>query len=234
MKRGSHYLVLGVLLTCCVTGNSFGQFKAGADFYNRYVWRGVDFGNAPSAQPAITFTTGGFSVGWWAAYSLGSDATTPAYSEHDLWMGYTFETKGGAFTLLYTDYFYPSAGLPYFNFSDNGGSHTLEGGLSYTGPETFPITLSGYVNFRNDPQHSVYLYGGYPFSVEDYGLTLFVGVTPTKSAWYATTSKAGIINTGITLTKTIKITESFSLPVTASYVMNTVLEQTYLLFGVSL
>lgn len=234
MKSTLVRLALAGCVSLAVAGQAAAEVKFGVDVMSRYIWRGVDYGNAPSFQPAITLTFGGFSLGTWAAYSFASNAQTPAFAEHDLWAGYTLSTPVGGFSLFYTDYFYPSAGLPYFNFSSNGGAHVLEGGVGYAGPESVPLTFSVYMNFHNDPDNSVYIYAAYPFSIEEYTLTLFAGATPTTSAWYVTTEKAGLINAGITLSRTIKITESFSLPITASYMMNTVLEQSYLVVGVSL
>ncbi len=215
------------------------QFKFGSDIYSRYIWRGVDYGNAPSFQPAISYTTGGFSVGTWAAYSIGTNSTDLAtgsasvFAEHDLWASYSLSTGSGTFTLYYTDYFYPSSGLKYFNFHPTTGSHVLEAGAGYTAPESFPITVAAYYNFHNDADNSVYFQVSYPFTVEGGSVTVFAAGTPAQSTWYVAT-KAAVINAGVTLTRSVTITESFSLPVTASYILNPHLEQSYLIFGFGL
>jgi hypothetical protein len=235
MKHLSHSLLLLLLLTSAATA----QFKFGGDLYSRYIWRGVDYGNAPSFQPAVTYTAGGLSIGTWAAYSIGSskvDTATGAatvFAEHDLWASYSIPTESGTFALLYTDYYYPSAGLKYFDFKGTGGAHVLEVGGSYTGMESFPITIAAYYNFHNDVDNSIYVQASYPFTIEAGTLTAFVAGTPAKSAWYVSTD-AAIINAGITLTKTVKVSETFSLPVTASYILNPHVEQSYLILGVSL
>jgi hypothetical protein len=220
-------------------GISHAQFKFGSDIYSRYIWRGVDYGNAPSFQPAISYTAGEFSIGTWAAYSIGTsrtDLTTGSqsvFAEHDLWASYALSTDAGTFSLLYTDYFYPSAGLKYFNFNGKTGSHVLEIGASYSGQESMPVTASLYYNFHNDADKSVYLQIAYPFTTESGTVTIFAAGTPAKSGWYLT-SEAAVINAGLTLSRSVKITESFSLPVNASYILNPHLEQSYLIFGFSL
>ncbi len=230
---------LSILVLVISTTISSAQFKFGSDIYSRYIWRGVDYGNAPSFQPAITYSAGGFSVGTWAAYSIGTSkidtltGSVSVFAEHDLWASYALTTASGTFSLLYTDYFYPSSGLKYFNFNSTTGSHVLEIGGSYAGIESFPITIAAYYNFYNDVDNSVYIQASYPFTIEAGTLTLFAAGTPAKSAWYVTTD-AAIINAGITLSKSIKITDSFSLPVNASYILNPHIEQSYLVFGVSL
>jgi hypothetical protein len=211
--------------------------KFGADVMSRYVWRGVDYGNAPSIQPSISYTAGALSVGTWGAYSLGSFGTDSSgnakvFAEHDLWASYGISSSAGTFSILFTGYFYPSNGLKYFNFNSTGGSHVLEAGLSYTGLESFPVTAAVYYNFHNDVDHSAYVQVSYGLTAETYGLTLFAGATPAKSSWYVTTD-AAFINVGLTLTKSIKMTDAFSLPVSATYAVNPHIEQSYLIFGMS-
>ena len=41
----------------------------GADMVSRYVWRGADFGESMSVQPALTLGFGGLEVGAWGSYS---------------------------------------------------------------------------------------------------------------------------------------------------------------------
>ncbi|NUN70550.1 MAG: hypothetical protein HUU02_12640 [Bacteroidetes bacterium] len=230
-------IILSILLLGCATAEA--QFKFGGDIYSRYIWRGVDYGNAPSFQPAVTYTAGGFSVGTWAAYSIGSSRTdtvtgaATVFAEHDLWASYGLVTDAGTFTLLYTDYYYPSAGLKYFDFKGTGGAHVLELGAGYTGTESFPVSVTAYYNFHNDADKSVYIQASYPFTIEAGTLTAFVAGTPAKSAWYVSTD-AAIINAGITLTRTVKLSETFSLPLTASYILNPHVEQSYLILGISL
>lgn len=68
-------------------------FDVGVDFYNRYVFRGVDFGSSPSIQPTLAFSAGGFTiledeisshaieVG--AAYSVGGFSASAYYMLND-------------------------------------------------------------------------------------------------------------------------------------------------------
>lgn len=209
--------------------NSFAQLKFGADIYSRYNWRGLDFGNAPAFQPSLAFTFGGFSVGAWGSYAFPTTTTT--YAENDLYASYVFSTESaGNFTLLFTDYYYPSAGIKFSDFEKNGGAHTMEAGVIYSGSEKFPISLAVYINLHNDVDNSSYIQVGYPFSVYDATITLAAGFVPLKSAYYAT-DKANLINLNITATKSIAITDKFSIPINVSYIANPALDITYLVFG---
>ncbi len=232
MEKNKIVLILVFLTTILYSSHSFSQIQIGTDVYSRYIWRGMDIGNSPSFQPAITFTAGGFSIGAWGAYSFAGISSV--YSENDLLTSYSVKTDFGIFTLSYTDYYFPSAGLKLFNYKNDGkGAHTLEAGIGYIGTKSFPLSFSGYINFYNDPDNSSYFEIDYPFSVNNVDISLFVGASGGNSAVYST-NKFSVINTGITFSKEIPVTGKFSLPIHVSYIVNPNQEQSYLIIGLSL
>lgn len=222
VRSYTKHIVLLVLLSTAVSLTMVGQVKVGTDIYSRYIWRGADYGNAASLQPALTYAIGDLSVGVWGSYAL-----TGGYSEADIWASYAI----GPVTLYFTDYYIPATPptIQFFNYNDKAGAHVLEVGAGYTGGESFPISVTGYVNVFNDANNSIYIQASYPI-VTDLGLT--VAMTPTKSI-YGTTD-AGVVNVGFTGSKTIKLTETFSIPFNAQYIMNPYAETAYLIFGISL
>jgi hypothetical protein len=228
------------LLALLLTSNSYPQFKYGADLYSKYIWRGLDPAgvNAPSFQPNITYTIGGLSVGVWGDYTF-----TGLYAEDDIWASYTYSTEtSGSVSLYYTDYYLPSAGIPFgfykatipsaFDSTKLMAAHTLEFGLAYTGPDAFPVSLAYYKNVFGEPDKADYIQLSYPFIIKETTLTLTAGGTFRKSAYYVT-SKAGLINLGLNVAKTITITDKFSLPINVSYINNPYADISYLVFGVS-
>ncbi len=229
MKRS--YLLALFTAGFLTTEAAFAQVDVGAALMSRYVWRGVDYGDSPSLQPALTFTAGGFSIGTWGAYSLaGTD--DGVFSEHDLWMSYDIETESASFSFIVTDYHYPVARLKYFDYAGDGeGAHTIEIAGAISGPESFPISLFAAYNVHNDPDNSLYIELGYFFTLGDVELSLFAGGSTGQSAWYGTT-KGALINTGLTVTKSLVITDTFSLPLSASFIVNPDLEHSYLVFGI--
>ena len=215
--------------------SSHAQIKFGSDIYSRYLWRGLDFGDAPAFQPSLSYTTGGLTFGAWASYAFPTNGTT--YSENDFFASYTFATQNmGSFSALFTDYYFPSAGIPFGYYKPTTGNpvaaHTIEGGLSYTGAEKFPISLAFYTNLSNDPDNSAYIQAAYPFTVDDATLTLSAGFVPSKSVYYGI-AKGGLTNLGLTASKTVAVTDKFALPLTVSYISNPAQDKTYLVFGVS-
>ncbi|MFA6470226.1 MAG: hypothetical protein WCW35_15120 [Bacteroidota bacterium] len=213
------------LFTMFFSSVSLSQAKVGTDIYSRYVWRGVDYGNSTSLQPALTYVAGDLSVGVWGSYALAG-----GYSEADIWASYAV----GPVTLYLTDYYIPAAppALTFFNYSDNAGAHAVEVGVGYTGPEALPISLAAYYIALDGAtvDNSVYVQASYPILSD---LSLTVGGTPAKSAFYGT-AKAGLINVGFTSSKTIKVSESLSIPFNVQYIMNPYVESAYLIFGISL
>lgn len=205
----------------------------GADVVNRYVWRGIDFGNSASIQPHIEFTTGGFTLGTWASYAISpvenNLTSSIGATEHDIYVGYSF----GAVSIGVTDYYFPT-GSKFFNFeNDGGGSHFVEPNISITGGESFPFTFYGAFNAYNDPDYSIYLEASIPFTVGETELGFTLGAVPQESAYYGTSS-VGIININLSAARDLPISEIFSLPLFATYILNPYAEQSYLLFGFSL
>jgi hypothetical protein len=232
MKKIYFTVALIVMLT---SSFSFSQeVDLGVALYSRYIWRGLDFGNAPSFQPAVTFTAGGFSIGEWGAYSISGVGSV--YSEDDLWASYAVSTpSAGTFTLIATDYFFPSAGMKYFNYKGDGaGAHTIEAGLSYGGPDKFPITLSGYMNVHNDVDNTTYFEASYPFTVQSVFGSVVVGATGGGDNGFYGPTNFQVINIGLNFSKDIVITDKFSLPISASIIVNPNIEQSYLIVGISL
>ncbi len=52
--------------------------------------------------------------------------------------------------------------------------------------------------------------------------------------WHSGTGDFGIVNIGVTKSKEIKITDSFSLPISGAVIFNPDSEQLYILAGISL
>jgi hypothetical protein len=209
------------------------------DLYSRYIWRGLEIGNAPSAQPTLMISYSGFEFGAWGAYTLSNRAFEA--DEIDFWLSYTHALgkEGASITAIAKDYYFPNAGIEFSNFSDSDaaepGAHTLELGLSVSGPESFPLTLSGYVNVYNDTGSNTYFEVAYPFSVNNTNLDLFCGIAggSRDNPDYYGTDKIAVINLGVSAVREIRISESFSIPLTVSLIVNPRADITHLIVGVS-
>jgi uncharacterized protein (TIGR02001 family) len=198
------------------------SFDIGVDFASRYVWRGLEFSDSPVVQPYAEFASGNFTLGVWASYETGGQVVG---QEFDFYAGYTF----GAISLGFIDYAFPVDGISdgYFQIKNHIGEATL----SFNGVDEFPLTAMVGVNVYNDDQNSIYTELGYPFSIGETKLNAFVGA---GNEMYSTNSEYKITNFGLSGAKDIKITESFSLGVSASAIFNPDTEDAYLVFVLSI
>lgn len=232
------------------------QFSLGTDLVSRYIFRGRDYGNSPAIQPNAAFSYAGFKFSVWGSfgfvpYSMKINDTTNAnmgnYAEFDPSICYTY--KG--ITLSVTDYFTMNGMTPneanYFNYKNKTTGHTIEVGLSYAGPDKFPIQLfagtlvygadkgkdeAGNYGLGTENNYSTYLEAAYSFTVKGIGVKPFIGGIPFGSSWYG--PYGGVVNTGLTLTKTIKVTSDFSFPVFASIIANPQSQSIFFVFGLTL
>lgn len=206
---------------------AWGTVSFGSDFMSRYVWRGTDVGRSPSIQPALSFTRGGFEVGTSAAYPLFSESFEA--DEHDFYVSYSVDTRYGGFSVGTT----ANAGATFFRIDgDWQEGNTLELMTSYTGAKA-PFSITAFVNVHNDPQNSVYVEASYPVTVQDVSVTFHAGGVLGESTFYGV-SQTAFTNVGITATREVAFSTTFSLPLVASYVLNPYTETTFLVFGFSL
>lgn len=243
MRRFYVPVLLIILLSTGLGASEKLTVNTGVDLYSRYVWRGMDFGDAPSIQPALSVSYVGFELGAWGAYTLSS--REDKFSEIDFWIGYSHEFENSmSIGAVITDYYLPYLGIGIFNFNNydavdaegdpDPGAHTLELGLSFTGPRSFPVTLSGYVGVYNDAGNNTYFQIDYPFAVGETDLTVFCGAAggSNENPGAYNTEDFAVINVGFSAERSIKMTERFSLPLSLAFILNPNDEISYLVAGV--
>lgn len=243
MKRLYTLVLLIAILSTGVGASDILTVNTGVDLYSRYIWRGMDFGDAPSIQPAFSISYAGFELGAWGAYTLSSQEDK--FSEIDFWLGYSHEFENSmSIGAVLTDYYLPYLGISIFNFNDydavdaNGdpdpGAHILELGLSFTGPKSFPVTVSGYVGIYNDAGNNTYFQIDYPYTVGETDLTVFCGAAggSNENPGAYNTEDFAVTNVGVSAERGMKITESYSLPLVVSFILNPNEEISYLVAGV--
>ena len=228
-------------------------YKATAELVSSYIFRGVLATPSPSPniQPTIAVDIKKLEIGVWGSTDFGGQ-----YKEADLYGTYT----AGPLAITLTDYFfsnqypnYKSLATPdytppgYFEYSSNKTGHIVEGSLAYSGPAKFPISiLVATMFFGNDKKYnfstnsfetnnnySTYVEVGY--QCKDV-VKVFVGATPWNGyygAQYGKIQGFGIVNAGATITRNIKISDKFDLPVRASLITNPQAESIHLVFGIT-
>jgi|SRR6056297_256745 len=195
------------------------EVSTGVDLYSTYVFRGIAY-SGPSIQPSVEFSAGGFSLGAWGSQGIDGNAGSPGFQEMDLYTSYSFDF---GLSIGFTDYYYP--GSPY----GDDDSHALELNVGYSVGD---LSLAGNYIF-NEAENAgsagddTYFELGYSAGSAD----LFIGA---GDGWHSSDGDFALVNLGLGTSKEIKITDSFSLPLSGAVIYNPDSEQFYILAGISL
>ena len=200
------------------------ELNVSVDLMNRYVWRGTEYGSGPSIQPTIEFSKGVFSIGAWGAYSTGSASAETYFAEADLYTSISLK-NGLSFGL--TDYYYP--GSSWMEFGDSISSHAFELNLGYE-ISGFSIAANYILNNSIDGAGSD---GGDMYFELGYSNDAFNAFIGGGDGWHTKNRNMQICNIGIGTSKEIKVTDTFSIPVTGTAIVNPNTEQLFLVVGVS-
>lgn len=196
------------------------EISPGVDLVSTYVWRGVAY-SGPSIQPYVEFSSGGFALGAWGSQGIdgiiASEVSSNGFQEMDLYASYSFDF---GLSVGVTDYYYP--GTPFFE--DFAHAFELNVGLS-----AGDLSLSGNYIFAGEGSvgDDMYFELGYSAGAAD----LFIGG---GDGWHTSDGDFDLVNIGIGTSKEIPITDSFSLPVSGSVILNPHTEQFYIVAGISL
>ncbi|MDR1332613.1 MAG: hypothetical protein LBK07_10990 [Tannerella sp.] len=199
--------------------------SVGGDLVSSYIWRGAYCGGV-SIQPALSLSAGGFSLSAW-----GSVGFTAGYTEeYDFTLGY----GTGGFSAAITDYWF-NVSDNYFNYRSDETAHMFEATVAY---DFGPLALSWNTFFagndfdsRGERAYSTYVQASVPFALGGVGMKAELGLT----AWDGLYSdRLNVVNAGLTGSKEIRITDSFSVPAFTKVVFNPYGQQMYFVFGISL
>lgn len=216
------FFAFGVLF---LVGAKAQDLNVSVDLFNRYVWRGVEYGSSPSIQPTIEFTKGVFTIGAWGAYATGSSDGNGYYAEADLYASFAFE-NGLSFGL--TDYYYP--GSSWFEMDKETSSHAFEFNIGY---EIGKFSLGGnYI--LNDSRYGAGAEGEDMYFELGYGSGPFSAFLGGGDGWHTTNGDFQICNIGVGTKKELKITDTFSMDLSGSVILNPNTEQLFLVVGISL
>lgn len=202
------------------------SISANVDLMSQYIWRGQDYGHAPSIQPGLSATWKNFTLGLWGAGRIAGSGE----NEVDFYL----EKTVGIATFSVWDYWNISDESPnnYFDYSEQTTAHLLEAQVLLSGGEKLPFNFLGsYFFYGADPTKSLYFELQYFRSFGSFDTQVFAGVQA-KGEYYA--PNAGLVNVGVLVEKSFKITKNGVLPVTLSLIFNPNNDQVYLVAGITL
>ncbi|WP_340113492.1 hypothetical protein [Maribellus mangrovi] len=221
-----------LLMVALFTPNAKAQeWDTGLDIYSSYIWRGAKFGSGPAFQPYVEFGAGGFAIGAWGSVSSDFDEGF----EMDLYAGYEFAlSESSTLGITVTDYYFGGDWL-------DGDSHSIEpmvslglGGFSLTGAYMFLPDGSEDAEGEED-SGDMYLEASYSFENFSIGLGAGDGLyTLHEDDDGMMVDDFGICNINIGTSKDIAVTETFTLPVSGSVILNPATGGFFITVGISL
>ncbi|PIY09155.1 MAG: hypothetical protein COZ18_08585 [Flexibacter sp. CG_4_10_14_3_um_filter_32_15] len=190
-----------------------GEVIISASFYNRYIWRGVNFTDAPSIQALFAYSKGGFEIGTYGATTLNGDKrgygnTIEIYA--------TYKYKN--FSVTIDDYFFYESVDSLNNYFEYGKNttHFVEGRLRYDHSKFYLMTGYTLYSREADDTNGLYIEAGY--YLNDYLKIVAGGVT--SSSFLNFQDKGGITNIGIYGNKTVSITSSFGFDLQTALIVS--------------
>ena len=207
------------------------ETTVGADVVSRYIWRGMELGDA-ALQPSLGISAGGFSASLWGSTGIVRAADT---KEFDITLSYSIAGLSAGVT----DYWFsvgPEPGGRYFRYDDKATNHVFEAFLGY---DFGFASVTWYSNFAGndykadgDRAFSSYCELSAPFSLGGLDWTATAGFVPMESPMYGTEGFA-VTNLSVKAEKALEITDRFSLPISAGLTVNPCSEMAYLILGIS-
>lgn len=224
------------------------------DFSNIHTWRGQMSVDRECIKPCVEYNNNNFTIGAWGLY-----ATDNSYEEVDLYIGY----KLGQFNFMFYDFYMRAAGdknKNFFDYSKEAGIHMFDFTVAYTISKNLPLTIMGsatwaaneasFRNFTNEgpygelDEFSTYIELSYPTELGNTNIKYILGGAPGKSRharWFDENGRKHysdgifyVVNMGVNISHKIKITDNFSLPISAGLTFNPHQEKMFLQFNISL
>ncbi|MFC0876521.1 hypothetical protein ACE01N_07990 [Saccharicrinis sp. FJH2] len=252
MKKVKRILSVLVLSLIVLPGLTAQEFSTGLDIYSSYIWRGAKFGSGPAFQPYVEFSAGDFALGAWGSVSASTDEAL----EMDLYASYSF----GPVSIALTDYYFggswtdytathslePSLGLALGDFSFTAAAMllakvdaadavaeapamvNLETGVITPAVEASPAVVASGFGETMD----LYFEAGYSF--ETFDIALGAGNGQYTRTEEDEDGKFNICNISVGTSKEVKITDSFSLPISGAVILNPATGGFFITVGISL
>ncbi len=207
------------------------ETTVGADIVSRYIWRGCDLGEA-AIQPTLGVSAAGFDLSLWGSTGIVNSNDT---KELDITLSYGI----AGLSVGVTDYWFSAGPEPYgryFKYEKETTNHVFE---AFAGYDLGFASISWYTNFagndfKDDGSRacSSYCEVAVPFSGAGLDWTASLGFVPFATPFYGTDGFA-VTNISLSAAKSIAVTESFSVPISASVTVNPCTEMAYLVLGIS-
>ncbi|HCT95034.1 MAG: hypothetical protein A2X19_09725 [Bacteroidetes bacterium GWE2_39_28] len=195
------------------------EFTANALLVSRYLWRGQDYGHAPSFQPGAELIWRGFTFGAWSALKIAGEGEPE--------LDFYISKEVGKFTIALWDYWSYDKLMrtQYFDYNSATTSHMFEGQIIYSTGERnqFNLMLSSLF-FGADPTKSLYGEVEYVREFRKNEIALVAGYQ-FKGEYYAQNS--GFVNIGCSYLRYLWDFGKYSTFISFSLTANPALKKTF-------
>lgn len=233
-KRFFLFVILSwgwIQLAYCLPKLKNSNFTLSLEFSSKYMWRGIEYGDAPVAFPMLSYSNKGFN-----AFAMGAYVFNGSHQEVDLGVSYLCKY----FCVGLSDYYYPSSvgeKDSYFELSNRLTGHSVEAYFTFV-PQKIPLwlTLSTYVygadkKLNGSQAFSSYAEVGYTYNFNNNNaLSLVLGANLNKSFYTDYEKGINVVNITLKYATSFKF-GSFKLPVSASYIVNPFKEKSFFTFS---
>lgn len=205
------------------------KLDVGLDIYSSYIWRGLKFGNGPAFQSKIELTSGGFTLGAWGNINTnsGNDAgENPEAFKADLYTSYSFPF---GLTLGVNDYYFGGNYLG-VSFNNMARTHSIEPFFEYVYADN--LTFFGALMFMEERETDFYAEVSYDFDLFDFAIGAGDGQY-TMNPVYENGGEFSFCNVTVSKEKTIKVTDSFNIPIKGAVTLNPTNERFFVYVGLS-
>ncbi len=210
------------------------SIELSANFQSRHIWRGSLTCDSWNLQPTFNVSKDNFLLGAWAVYTVNN-----SYAEVNLYASYSL----GSFTFSLLDYYCPTETVRFNRFFDLKQSttqHTIDATLSFDGTDKLPFTLMVSTMLWGedldpvtaDNYYSTYLEAGYSWRrTANQHFDFSAGITP-FNGYYA--DGFNVVSLSASMHQTLKINDSFNLPIFGKLILNPYTENLFFVFGLTL
>lgn len=210
-------------------------YSGSVELTTKYLWRGQEYGEAPTFFPTLNYSISGFSV-----YATGAYTFDNSWREVDLGLSYTW--KG--LTIGLVDYYYPTMvgqNDNYFNIKSGETGHLLESCISYEF-EKIPISVlvstffyGADKNLEGKQAYSSYAELGYHYDFKDESvITVALGASLNRSLYNNFDTGFSIVNIAAKYQRDIYSNANISIPASVQFVVNPQKQKNYISFSLGL
>lgn len=207
-----------------------------ATLTSRFIYRGLDLGSSPQVQPSIAFNYDNFNFTLWGSHPLSLTPDGTEYKEVKFWMNYTFDLGNITLTPQFENHF--DANTDVFDFDEETTTHVWQASIRAAAKgDVAPDLLIGYAfsgiqNF----EPTLYVEPGVAFSAGDTGLRAFLSAQYSDEGGFVDLDYGGdfvFTQVGLSASRHLRISDSFSVPMSVSVVINPETERAFTAFSLS-